>query len=272
MYGTNEELRCPTCAQKRRAKFSAPRHRVIEGKYPVTIGFVTLAVCGTLGRFLTPRVDAIFVAQPVLIAQPFGEVWRLVSSVFLHDNFPAGLSIHLLFNAYWFLYFGRGIEPAIGSARFVSLVLLLGIGSNSAEVLLGRSAIGMSGVVYGLFGFVFALRMQRGYANELAQPHVVQTLVVWFIVCFFLPFVANAAHGFGLLLGWSMGQCVVNRKWTQAGLAAVAAGIVIMSTATIFAPLEERYYLQFGIDPRLIAPVDNQGMPQNWMVEPADDR
>ena len=70
---------------------------------------------------------------------------------------------------------------------------------------------GMSGVLYGLFGYAW---MKTRFAPELGvtlSPQTVTTLLVWFVLCL-SPFlqavigpVANVAHAVGLLVGVAAG-------------------------------------------------------------------
>jgi rhomboid protease GluP len=53
-----------------------------------------------------------------------GQVWRLITPVFLHDSaLPYGL-LHIGFNMYALVLFGRGLEARYGHWRFVLLYFL----------------------------------------------------------------------------------------------------------------------------------------------------
>ena len=80
-----------------------------------------------------------------------GQAWRLLTPIFIHFGF-----IHLLFNLLWLKDLGAMIER-LGSPRlFLSLVVVIGIVSNVGQYLIyGPFFGGMSGVVYGLLGFVW---------------------------------------------------------------------------------------------------------------------
>ena len=80
-----------------------------------------------------------------------GEVWRLVTPIFLHGDF-----IHLLFNVIMLYHFGSMIEDTYGTWKFALMVFLFAIAANLLQAaLVGPNVIGISGVVYGLFGFVW---------------------------------------------------------------------------------------------------------------------
>jgi GlpG protein len=83
-----------------------------------------------------------------------GKPWVLITSVFVH------LEIwHILFNIYWLWILGSCLEESIGSVRWLLFFVGAAWVSSSAELLLGgNSGIGMSGVVYALFGFGWIAR------------------------------------------------------------------------------------------------------------------
>src|SRR5688500_7924249 len=80
-----------------------------------------------------------------------GQVWRLFTPMLLHWNI-----FHLLFNMFWLRDLGAMVELQRGTRRLALLVLLCSlvpfIFQNAVS---GPGFGGMSGVVYGLFGYVW---------------------------------------------------------------------------------------------------------------------
>ena len=133
-----------------------------------------------------------------------GQVWRLLTPIFIHFGI-----MHLLFNAMWLKDFGSFIESRFSAVYLAVLVVALGVGSNFAQYVLSGSPWfgGMSGVNYGLFGFLWMRgRFDRDVMWRL-NPTVVWTLMIWFVLCFtnLLGPVANIAHTAGLVLGAAWG-------------------------------------------------------------------
>ena len=96
------------------------------------------------------------------------------------------------------------------------LVILVGLGSNFAQyAVTGRANFGgMSGVVYGLIGYVWMRgKYDRASGVFLDQRSLVISLV-WLVACFteMLGPVANWAHLSGLILGMAFGRIAAWRS------------------------------------------------------------
>ena len=128
-----------------------------------------------------------------------GQVWRLISPIFLHFGF-----VHFAFDMIWLYGLGRLIEARIGTLRFGVLAIGGAIASNLAQYYaVGPIFGGMSGVDYALFGY--ALMRERlnptGYYGLAVSNAVV--MLGWFVLCWLgiIGSVANWAHAGGLIFG-----------------------------------------------------------------------
>jgi GlpG protein len=134
-----------------------------------------------------------------------GEVWRLLSPAFLHFGWP-----HLLFNMWTFWDLGRMIEQRRGSWTLVLLVAGLGLISNLGQYFVsGPRFGGMSGVIYGLFGYAWMLGRYRPALGLGLHPQTVVLMLVWFVICLTGALgvqIANTAHGVGLVAGVIWGR------------------------------------------------------------------
>ncbi len=146
-----------------------------------------------------------------------GELWRPLAPIFLHFGI-----LHLVFNSLIVWELGRRIEHALGSLRLLLLVAAIGVASNLAQYLLGDSPFfgGLSGVAYGLLGFVLvaARRNPRDPRWQLPQGLAISLLL--FLVLFstgvtemFDLYVANTAHWAGLMAG---GLCALAPLYRRA--------------------------------------------------------
>ncbi len=80
-----------------------------------------------------------------------GQIWRLITPVFLHDStLPYGL-LHIGFNMYALFLYGRGLEARFGHARFALLYFLSGYAGNVLSFLVTPGpSLGASTAVFGL--------------------------------------------------------------------------------------------------------------------------
>lgn len=138
-----------------------------------------------------------------LLAQ--AEVWRWFTPMLLHFSV-----LHLAFNCAVTIELGRRIEGVLGAGGWWLLVLLLAGASNLTQFALGASAAfgGLSGVAYGLLGFVLVSARRQPDQPAWRLPAGVALGLLLFLVLFTTgvtePFglrIANAAHWSGLAAG-----------------------------------------------------------------------
>ena len=138
-----------------------------------------------------------------------GQVWRLFTPVFLHFTLW-----HLLFNLLWLKDLGGIVEERIGTWRFGALVGLVALVSNLAQYAAGGANFGgMSGVVYGLFGYVWMRSRLEVRFGVVLAPMVSGMLMVFLALGLFglLGPTANAAHFSGLVVGGGLGWIAARR-------------------------------------------------------------
>jgi rhomboid protease GluP len=94
-------------------------------------------------------VTALGVKDDILIRA--GQLWRLITPVFLHASIlPYGL-LHIGFNMYALFIFGRGIEARYGHVRFMLLYFLSAYAGNVMSFLLTvNPSLGASTAIFGL--------------------------------------------------------------------------------------------------------------------------
>jgi membrane associated rhomboid family serine protease len=88
-----------------------------------------------------------------------GEVWRLVTSGFIH----AGIT-HLLFNMLSLWVLGSMLEPAVGRVRF-ALIYFASLLAGSFGALVAQPVgitVGASGAIFGLLGAAIVVLRSRG--------------------------------------------------------------------------------------------------------------
>lgn len=153
-----------------------------------------------------------------------GQVWRLVTPIFLHLDF-----LHILFNMLWLWLLGRQVEERLGLFKYVVLMLVAAIFSNTIQYLMsGPFFIGFSGVVCALAAYIW-MRQKKAPWEGYPLPH--STIVFLFIfvfgmvglqiVSFILTYMgvtlfpinlANSAHVTGGIVGYLFGKYGWRRK------------------------------------------------------------
>ena len=137
-----------------------------------------------------------------------GQIWRLVTPIFLHVGI-----FHIFFNMLWLRELGTMIEARKGSLYLLGLVLAMSVIPNVAQYWAkGPAFVGMSGVVYGLLGYIWMMSKFDPGSGFFIHPTTVVWMLVWFVVCFIPSMgVANYVHGFGLGTGIVWGYSAATR-------------------------------------------------------------
>lgn len=133
-----------------------------------------------------------------------GQLWRLVTPILIHWS-PA----HILFNMWWLRDLGSMIEARQSTLQLGLLVLVTAAGSSLGEYWLGHTAAfgGMSGVLYGLLGYIWLRGKFDPGSGLFLHPTTVTMMLIWLVVCFtgLLGPIANMAHVVGLGMGMAWG-------------------------------------------------------------------
>lgn len=188
----------------------------------LTYGLIVL--CGVVALLSKLGYDLEFVrklvlADPVRADGTFlpevraGEYWRLITPIFVHFG-----PMHLIFNLMWLYQLGSMIEARRGVGTLAALVVVTGglpmLAQYVVNLLLGPGYVGgMSGVIYGLAGFVW----MRGKHDPASGVGMERTswliMMIWLVLCFTgaMGRIANTAHLAGLVIGLIWGR--VSAYW-----------------------------------------------------------
>ena len=141
-----------------------------------------------------------------------GEVWRLVTPSFMHSR---RFFLHILFNMWWLNALGTLIEIRRGTLRLLGLVLITAVISNLSQYLWMERTdpgkphwfLGMSGVVYGLFGYIWMKGLYEPEQGMFMHPNNVNIMILWLVLCMtgVLGPIGNAAHFMGMVAGMTLG-------------------------------------------------------------------
>jgi len=206
-------------AEKEKVDLKAAQKRVVtadslfsQGSFgALTITLIGISVLVTLTGFFTPIFPneyswlemSEYARSAMLPEVRAGQVWRLITPIFVHFGI-----LHLLFNMMWMRTLGGLIEFRQGIVKFAAMILILAITSNLTQFFMaGPGFGGMSGVVYGLFGFVWIRGRVDPAAGFFLPGSSVAIMMGWYVLCVLgvLGPIANWAHTGGLAVGAAWG-------------------------------------------------------------------
>jgi len=133
------------------------------------------------------------------------DVIRLFTPALLHFGI-----IHLVFNSLWLWHLGEKIEDALPVLPYIGLILFTAFFGNASQFLWsgGQSNFGgMSGVVYGLIGFIWMWQTFVRHTRLRLPPAMIAIFLVALVLMEVLAsaFIATAAHVGGLVSGMLYG-------------------------------------------------------------------
>jgi GlpG protein len=189
-----------------REDWFGPRLRRAPLTFALIIASVVAALATNFGYKMEPVARYLLISN-YQVGSPSGhlpevrqgEVWRLVTPIFLHMS-----EWHLFFNMYALYVLGRMVELRRGTWRMALLVLAAAVLPNVAQYLVSGPIFGgMSGVVYALFGFAWLRGRLDPSSGLQIDPANVILFIVWSVlgVSGYVGNIANTAHGVGFAVG-----------------------------------------------------------------------
>jgi GlpG protein len=172
---------------------------------PLTMTLVLISIGVTVAIDFGKRPGALQNLLQISAGGPFlnevlaGQVWRLITPIFLHFG-----ALHLLFDMYALYILGSVIELRRGTLVLAALVLVSAVVSNLGQYIETSPRFGgMSGVDYALFGYAW---MKSGFeptAGIYVPQNMVVMAILWLLICVVgqTSDIANTAHLVGLAVG-----------------------------------------------------------------------
>jgi len=135
------------------------------------------------------------------------EPWRLLTAVFLH-----GSILHIAFNMWVLMDIGPVVEEMYGSARYLFIFVVTGIGGYVLSGFIGNFSMGASGALLGLIGALLATTMGRRSAGmQMLRSNLIRWLIYIAVLGFVFHFVDNWAHAGGFITGFILGKLLPSR-------------------------------------------------------------
>jgi membrane associated rhomboid family serine protease len=179
---------CPECvAEARKAFRQGPVRQVRQVRQAsltnITLGiliaiYVVQVVTGQgLGLGLTSSgTDPLIVRggmQPAAVAA--GDYYRLFTAMFLHLSL-----LHILFNGWALLIFGRFVEQSLGRVAWATIFLVGGLCGSVASYVFGPPGVvsaGASGAIVALFGAFIAYNFRRRH-DPMSRANLMSAIVI----------------------------------------------------------------------------------------------
>ena len=141
-----------------------------------------------------------------------GEYWRMFTAMFLHVGV-----LHLFFNCFGLLIFGRLVEGVYGNLRFSLIYVLAGLSGSALSYMFNKTAIaaGASGAIFGILGALAAyLLVHRSALGDMGRRNLTSLAMIAALnlgIGLIIPNIDNWAHLGGLVGGFLMGLALAPR-------------------------------------------------------------
>jgi len=108
-----------------------------------------------------------------------GQPWRIFTSMFLHFGIW-----HLAVNMYALHSMGAGLEPNVGSVRFVLIYFVCGVVANllSLQLNVFVNSAGASGALFGLYGYSMGAFLISNLSDAAARRRVLMSFLVFVLI------------------------------------------------------------------------------------------
>lgn len=145
-------------------------------------------------------------AQNGITVNTDGQMWRLISSMFVHLNL-----LHLAFNMFALYVFGKDLETLLGPVAVLATYLITGLVGNIASLIylpMTTISAGASGAIFGIMGCIIVVLL-IGRTGVVNTGYIIKSYVWMVLINFAYDFFAVGinltAHVAGLLAGLVLG-------------------------------------------------------------------
>ena len=174
-------------------------------KKPPVVTYTVIGLCVLVYLWELTNYPAVIRAlvDPILVGN-ISTAWALFTMTLVHSKPPD--IMHIVFNLLAFSVLGRLLETIYGSFRLALLLIVLAWVASAAEIEFDHGVgIGISGVVYGIFGFMIGASPSNPFLWWFVKKNA-PMLIGWAVICVFLTqthvlAIGNAAHFGGLIYG-----------------------------------------------------------------------
>jgi len=128
-----------------------------------------------------------------------GEIYRLVTSAFLHQNL-----FHLMFNMYALHVIGSQVESFVGKWKYLTIYFVSAITASLLSCTINTTwSLGASGAIFGLMGMLLYFGLfYRLYLDKALKTQIIPLILMNLGLGFVIQGIDNAAHIGGLIGGF----------------------------------------------------------------------
>jgi membrane associated rhomboid family serine protease len=227
MTPTPVGMRCPECASQRtqvrtlRNTFVDPTVTYVLIAINVLVYVGTTAGGASLGGGGGSAFRDLALWGPGVAD---GDVWRLVTSGFLHWGL-----FHIATNMYALYWLGRMLEPGLGHVRFAALYFASLLAGSFGALVVNPNALtaGASGAIFGLLGASLVMARSRGI--NLMASGLGPVLLLNLAITFFPGFNISIGGHIGGLIGGALAALAIEgtaRRRLPAALPVVACVVI----------------------------------------------
>ena len=196
---------------KKNRKVTEETDHIFEPKKPIItyilLGFIALVFL--LKFVINPDYLTYYLGLNKHLVQ-YGEVYRLISNVFLHVDI-----IHLLTNMYSLYIIGKMTESYYGKKKYILIFLISALGGSLLSIAMNDGfSIGASGAIFGLLGsLIYFGYHYRVYFGQVLLNQIIPIVIINLFIGFMVPGIDNFAHIGGLIAGFLISKAVgINSK------------------------------------------------------------
>jgi len=198
----------------------------------VVIGLCVLVYLWELANY--PAVEAALV-NPILTGG-VSALWTLFTMTLVHSRTQI---THIVFNLMAFSVLGRLLETLYGSFRYAVLLIVLAWVASAAQIDVEHNVgIGISGVIYGVFGFMIGASPNNPFLWWFVKKNA-PMLIGWAVLCVVLTqmhvlAIGNGAHFGGLIYGIIYGLIYGLPRYRYAFIGLAIVIPVILGAVLVF--------------------------------------
>ncbi|MBV8216102.1 MAG: rhomboid family intramembrane serine protease [Verrucomicrobia bacterium] len=164
-------------------------------------------------------------------------LWTLFTMTLVHA--PPPDFTHIVFNLMAFSVLGRLLETLYGSFRYAVLLIVLAWVASAAQIDVEHNVgIGLSGVIYGIFGFMIGASPNNPFLWWFVKKNA-PMLIGWAVLCVFLTqthvlAIGNGAHFGGLIYGIIYGLIYGLPRYRYAFIGLATIVPIILGAVLVF--------------------------------------